>query len=104
MARRGDKLREHILWIAKDVFLDARPFLSAKLWDVANSAPYGHRGDLDTIFAAIIAHGGEATSSEAEFAALPDTDQAAIVTFLKTLAMPIISNNPNRQQPGSPKL
>jgi hypothetical protein len=35
---------------------------------------------------------------------LPDTDQAAIVTFLKTLAMPIISNNPNRQQPGSPKL
>lgn len=79
-------------------------FLSAKLWDVANSAPYGHRGDLDTIFAAIIAHGGEATSSEAEFAALPNADQAAIVAFLKTLAMPIISNNPNPQQASSPKL
>ncbi len=78
-------------------------FLTAKLWDVGNSAPYGHRGDLDTIFAAIVAHGGEATSSEAEFAALPDADQAAIVMFLKTLVMPIIANNPNPQQAGSPK-
>ena len=37
-------------------------FLTAKLWDVGNSAPYGHRGDLDTIFAAIVAHGGEAAA------------------------------------------
>lgn len=78
-------------------------FLTAKLWDVGNSAPFGHRGDLDTIFAAIVAHGGEATSSEAEFAALPDADQTAIVMFLKTLVMPILANNPNPQQAGSPK-
>jgi hypothetical protein len=78
-------------------------FLTAKLWDVANSAPFGHRGDLDTIFAAIVAHGGEATKSEADFAALPDSDQAAIVAFLKTLMMPVIKDgNPNPQQAGSP--
>ncbi len=77
-------------------------FLSAKLWDVGNSAPFGHRGDLDTIYAAIVAHGGEATISEAQFEALPNSDQAAIVAFLKTLVMPIIKNDPNPQQSGSP--
>ena len=70
-------------------------FLTAKLWDVGNSAPYGHRGDIDTIFAAITAHGGEATASEAQFQGLPDTDQAAIVAFLKTLKMPIIPGDLN---------
>jgi Di-haem oxidoreductase, putative peroxidase len=78
-------------------------FLTAKLWDVGNSAPFGHRGDLDTIFASIVAHGGEATASEANFEALPDSDQSAIVAFLKTLVMPIIKNkDPNPQQAGSP--
>jgi len=76
-------------------------FLSSKLWDVGNSAPFGHRGDLDTIYAAIVAHGGEATSSEAQYEGLPASDQAAIVAFLKTLVMPIIKGDPNPQT-GSP--
>jgi hypothetical protein len=65
-------------------------FLTAKLWDVGNSGPFGHRGDLDTIYAAIINHGGEAVSSEAQFEALPNADQLAVVGFLKTLQMPIL--------------
>jgi hypothetical protein len=65
-------------------------FLTAKLWDAGNSSPYGHRGDLDTIFAAIINHGGEATPAESQFEALPDSDQAAIVRFIHTLDMPIL--------------
>jgi hypothetical protein len=78
-------------------------FLTAKLWDVGNSAPFGHRGDLDTIYAAIVAHGGEATASEAEFEALPNSDQAAVVVFLKSLMMPIINHkDPNPQMVGSP--
>ena len=79
-------------------------FLTAKLWDVGNSSPYGHRGDLDTIYAAIINHGGEALSSEAQFEALPDADQSAIVTFLKTLQMPIVpmKRNPPPQMAGFP--
>jgi hypothetical protein len=78
-------------------------FLTAKLWDVGNSAPFGHRGDLDTIYAAIVAHGGEANSSEAQFEGLRNSDQAAIVAFLKRLVMPIIKNDPNPQQAGSPR-
>jgi Di-haem oxidoreductase, putative peroxidase len=65
-------------------------FLTAKLWVVGNSGPWGHRGDLDTIYAAIVAHGGDATAAEAQFEALPDSDQSAVVAFLKTLVMPTI--------------
>lgn len=60
-------------------------FLTRKLWDVGNSAPYGHRGDLTTITEAILAHGGEARASRDAFVALPFKEQAAIVKFLKTL-------------------
>ena len=63
-------------------------FLTAKLWDVGNSPPWGHRGDLDTIYAAIVAHGGEAGSVEGNFEALPAAGQSAVVAFLKTLEMP----------------
>jgi hypothetical protein len=68
-------------------------FFTAKLWDVGNSGPWGHRGDLDTIYAAITAHGGEATTSESQFEALSNSDQLAVVTFLKTLQMPILPTN-----------
>ncbi len=68
---------------------DGRPgtefFLTRKLWDVGNSAPYGHRGDLTTIAEAILAHGGEARATRDAFNDLPLADQAAIVKFLKTL-------------------
>lgn len=79
-------------------------FLTAKLWDAGNSSPYGHRGDLDTIFAAIINHGGEATATESQFAALPDSDQAAIVSFIHTLDMPILParRDQNVNMSGSP--
>lgn len=60
-------------------------FITRKLWDVGNSGPYGHRGDLTTITEAILAHGGEGRTSRDAFVALPPEDQAAIVKFLKTL-------------------
>jgi hypothetical protein len=62
-----------------------RQFLTRKLWDVGNTAPYGHRGDLTTITEAIHFHGGEARASRDAFFALPHDDQAAVVEFLKTL-------------------
>jgi hypothetical protein len=68
---------------------DGRPgtefFLTRKLWDVGNSAPYGHRGDVSTIAEAILYHGGEARASRDLFAGLPIEDQRAVVSFLKTL-------------------
>lgn len=70
---------------------DGRPgaefFITRKLWDVGNSAPYGHRGDLTTITEAILAHGGEARAARDAFAGRPVEDQAVVVKFLKTLAV-----------------
>jgi hypothetical protein len=78
---------------------DGRPgaefFLTRKLWDVGNSSPYGHRGDLTTITEAILAHAGEARASRDAFVSLPHRKQAYIVKFLKTLQV---------LPPGSPLL
>ncbi|HXZ81814.1 MAG TPA: hypothetical protein VEG30_17940 [Terriglobales bacterium] len=77
-------------------------FMTAKLWDTGNSGPWGHRNDLDTIYEAISRHGGEATQAETAFESLSDGDQLAVVSFLKTLQMPIMDNNPQPQEEGSP--
>jgi hypothetical protein len=60
-------------------------FITRKLWDVGNSEPYGHRGDLTTIGEAIMHHAGEARPERNRFMALSPQDQTAIVDFLKTL-------------------
>jgi cytochrome c peroxidase len=60
-------------------------FLTRKLWDVGNTAPYGHRGDLTTLTDAIFCHGGEGRASRDAFLALPQEDQDKIIEFLKTL-------------------
>ncbi|MGF1640447.1 MAG: di-heme oxidoredictase family protein [Rhodospirillales bacterium] len=69
--------------------IDGRPgrecFITRKLWDVGNSAPYGHRGDLTTIAEAILAHGGASRASRDAFVALGDDEQRKIVAFLKSL-------------------
>ncbi len=68
---------------------DGRPgtefFITRKLWDVGNSAPYGHRGDITTITEAIWYHGGEGTASREAFETLSADEQASVVKFLKTL-------------------
>lgn len=68
---------------------DGRPgtefFITRKLWDVGNSAPYGHRGDITTIAEAILFHGGEARAARDRFVDLSSQDQKAVVSFLKTL-------------------
>jgi hypothetical protein len=60
-------------------------FITRKLWDVGNTAPYGHRGDLTTIAEAIMHHAGEARPQRERFAALPKESQNEIVEFLKQL-------------------
>jgi cytochrome c553 len=51
-------------------------FLTRKLWDVGNTAPYGHRGDLTTITEAILHHAGEARPTRERFEALSKNQQA----------------------------
>lgn len=60
-------------------------FLTRKLWDVGNSAPYGHRGDLTTLTAAIYYHGGEARDSRDAFFSMEQSKQDEVIEFLKSL-------------------
>jgi Di-haem oxidoreductase, putative peroxidase len=60
-------------------------FMTSRLWDLATSGPYCHRGDCATITEAIRAHGGEARSSANNFDALSDNDKRELVGFLLTL-------------------
>ena len=69
-------------------FVPRDTFITAELWGVADTAPFGHRGDLTTLDEAIRAHGGEATDSVNAYMALSDDERAAIITFLKTMRMP----------------
>lgn len=62
-------------------------FVTRKLWDVGNSAPYGHRGDLTTLTDAIAAHGGEARAQRDAFLALPAAQRSELIEFLKSLQM-----------------
>jgi hypothetical protein len=60
-------------------------FITARLWNAGNTAPYGHRGDLTTLREAILNHGAEARRARLLFEDLPRQDQDAVVEFLKTL-------------------
>lgn len=60
-------------------------FLTAKLWDLAESGPYGHRGDCDTVSEAIVHHGGEAAESRRRFERLSESDKIRLVRFLLSL-------------------
>ncbi len=60
-------------------------FITRKLWDAGNSAPYGHRGDLTTLTEAIEAHGGEGLAARAAFMALPRAGRDNVIEFLKSM-------------------
>lgn len=63
-------------------------FITRKLWDAGSSAPYGHAGDMPTLFEAIVAHAGEARTAHDNYVALTRTEQENVVLFLKTLQAP----------------
>jgi len=62
-------------------------FVTRKLWDVGNSAPYGHKGDLTTLTEAIDVHGGEARYSRDAYFALDQRGRDAVIDFMKSLQM-----------------
>ncbi|MDR3634024.1 MAG: di-heme oxidoredictase family protein [Isosphaeraceae bacterium] len=66
------------------------------LWGVADSAPYLHDGRAGTLAEAIGFHGGEAQSSAARYAALPATEKATLLGFLRTLKVRKASRFTNR--------
>lgn len=64
-------------------------FITARLWGVADTAPYMHDGRATTLTDAILAHGGEAQPVRDAFAALPVLERTRVVTFLKRLRTPV---------------
>ena len=68
-------------------------FITARLWGVADTAPYLHDGRATTLFEAIEAHGGEAQPARDAFLSLSESRQAALIKFLRSLRTP---NHPNQ--------
>jgi CxxC motif-containing protein (DUF1111 family) len=67
-------------------------FITAKLWGVADSAPYLHDGRALTLNEAIYLHGGEAQSVRDAYVALSIPEKNELIAFLLTLRNP---RNPN---------
>lgn len=85
----GTETRRDQLDNTKTLRPGAEFFITAELWSVGNTAPYGHRGDLPTIYEAILAHGGEARAIRDSYLVQTQTDRENVVMFLKTLRAPI---------------
>ena len=67
-------------------------FTTARLWGIADSAPYLHDGRAATLTEAILAHGGEAQIDSDNFAALSNRKQRQLLAFLRTLKVPDIED------------
>jgi len=63
-------------------------FTTARLWGIADTAPYMHDGRATTLSGAILMHGGEAQDSRDAFEALSRARQDALIAFLRTLRTP----------------
>ncbi|MDH3234754.1 MAG: hypothetical protein OEQ29_14635 [Alphaproteobacteria bacterium] len=66
-------------------FVERNMFMTAELWGVAATAPYGHRGDMTVLDEAIRAHGGEGRASRERYVEATDASRAKLVAFLRTM-------------------
>ncbi len=66
-----------------------RQFITARLWGVADTAPYLHDGRAHTLEEAVLMHGGEAQAACDAFDKLPDDARQQLVAFLMTLRTPV---------------
>lgn len=69
-------------------FVPRDSFMTGELWGIADTAPYGHRGDLTTLPEVIIAHGGAAAKASDAYLDLSEEAEADLLTYLMTLRMP----------------
>ena len=66
-------------------FVERNEFMTAELWGIGSTDPYGHRGDISTLGEMIEAHGGEARDSRDGYMKLGESDRSAVSAFLKML-------------------
>lgn len=81
----GPRLEEKASGVSDEV---NRSFITARLWGVADTAPYMHDGRAPTLFEAILQHDGDAFDQREAFRGLSDEDQAKLIAFLKSLRTP----------------
>jgi len=67
-------------------------FITARLWGIADTAPYLHDGRATTLNQAILMHGGEAQTVRDYYANLSDSDKSDLIAFLKCLRTPVRPN------------
>ena len=87
----GDRLAENFARVSAKV---NREFTTARLWGVADTAPYLHDGRATTLTDAILFHGGEAQDARDRFADLDDRQRQELLAFLGSLRTP---SDPARQ-------
>ena len=66
----------------------ASQFTTARLWGVADTAPYLHDGRALTLTDAIVMHGGDAQAARDAFVALSPPRKKNLLAFLRTLRTP----------------
>lgn len=78
-------------------------FMTAPLWGVGSTAPYGHDGRSVNLIEVIVRHGGEAQTSRDNFLRLDDEDQATLIAFLNTLVLFPPDDTASSLDPGNPR-
>ena len=68
-------------------FVERDVFMTAELWGVGSTAPYGHRGDFTTLDSIIRAHGGEARQARDAYVHAAEDQRDAIVAYLRALVI-----------------
>jgi len=68
-------------------FVDRTFFMTAELWGVGSTAPYGHRNDITTLDEIIRAHGGAGREARDRYVEASGEDRSAIIAFLRSLVI-----------------
>ncbi len=80
-----------------------REFLTAALWGVGTTAPYGHDGRSMTLHDVILRHGGEAQPSRDAYAELTGGQQQRLQLFLQSLILFPPDDTASNLDPGDPR-
>jgi Di-haem oxidoreductase, putative peroxidase len=75
--------------------------MTAPLWGVGSTAPYGHDGRSINLSEVILRHGGEAQDERDTFAALLPPFREAVLAFLNSLILFPPDDTASNLNPGS---
>lgn len=81
-----------------------RGFLTAALWGVGSTSPYGHDGRTTSLMEVILRHGGEAQPARDDFAALSRDSQQDVIAFLNSLVLFPPDDTASNLDPGDPSI